>query len=156
MQSHKPYVSHPKLWSNVYGQYTEKKVHKRKRKQGGKGLRGNRNKMTYIIPPRPQTEERKQGVQLVSPVAAIEERAKSEYKTEKKEKAPRVKLDKSRKTGAGKKPGSRKKKIAGSTSLKTKQRKGPKKQLSTKNNRKRKLKIDNSTSVWDRKAKRRK
>lgn len=158
MQS-KTYVSDPKLWATFYGKLMHNnntfhvKKRNKKRNQIGGGFTGNRYKKSYVIPVTPQNEERKQdSIQLVSPMTAIEERAKSEHQTDKLDNAPRVKLIKQRSRG--------KNHIRHKSSVKytTLKKKGSTRQNTKRktNSRKRKLSIDNKPSVWDFNKRRRK
>ena len=76
----KTYVSDPKIWQTFYQNMAEKKFNPYKYRPKQKG-RGWSYKNSYRIPLRPHSEINVQkNVPLVTPVAAIEERVKEEYK----------------------------------------------------------------------------
>lgn len=94
------YVSDPNLWETFYknmakNTFNPYKYRKNQKKdQIGRGLNG-RYRRSYMIPVNSNTvkeEPNPINTTLVTPVAAAEERAVSEYKDEKKKKEPRVKL----------------------------------------------------------------
>ena len=90
------YVSDPSLWDTFYKNIANKKfnpykLRKNKIRQIGRGLHGQ-FKGSYIITVNPSVvkEEGKKTIPttLVTPVAAAEEKALSEYKEEKKNQKP--------------------------------------------------------------------
>lgn len=96
------YVSDPILWDTFYKNIANKtfnpyKLRKNKIRQIGRGLH-RRFRGSYIIPVNPNAvkEEGKKTIPpvIVTPVAVAEERALSEYKEEKKNQNPLIKLQK--------------------------------------------------------------
>lgn len=88
------YISDRKLWEAFYKNVAEKKVspYKYKPNQIGKGMRKQKS---YIIPFRPHSQlESVNTVSQVTPVADVEERAKTEHEKDVKESVPFVKVTK--------------------------------------------------------------
>jgi len=96
------YVSDPRVWKSFYKNMMDGKFdpHRyRGRQKGGAGIGGLYTKKPYMIPVDPhvtrEPEEEKVVVgKQVTPVAAAEERAKSELKDAVKEKVPHVSVKK--------------------------------------------------------------
>ena len=97
------YVSDPSLWETFYKNMADRKFSpykykktKNNRKQIGRGRLHGRYRGSYLIPVNRHAvkEDDKVHTDLVTPVAAAEERALSEYKEEKEHNEPRVKLNK--------------------------------------------------------------
>lgn len=89
------YVSDPRLWEAFYKNMAEKKFnpYKYKPKQMGRGMRKYK---PYVIPLRPHSQlESVEHTTQVTPVAAVEERAKMEHAKDVKEGVPFVKVLKS-------------------------------------------------------------
>lgn len=94
MMNSKTYISDPKLWEAFYKNMAEKKFnpYKYKPKQIGRGMR---KRKSYVIPIRPHSQfETTNLVPQVTPVAAVEERAKSEHMKDVKTGVPFVKVAK--------------------------------------------------------------
>lgn len=93
MMNSQTYVSDPRLWEAFYKNMTEKKFnpYKYKPKQIGRGVKSYKS---YVIPLRPhsQLESEQHTNTLMTPVAAVEERAKVEHAKDVKEGAPFVKV----------------------------------------------------------------
>lgn len=90
MMNSQTYISDRKLWEAFYKNVAEKKVspYKYKPKQIGRGMRKQKS---YIIPFRPHSQlESVNPVSQVTPVADVEERAKSERQKDIKEGVPFV------------------------------------------------------------------
>ena len=86
------YVSDPRLWEAFYKNMAEKKFnpYKYKPKQMGRGMRKYK---PYVIPLRPHSQlESVRNTTQVTPVAAVEERAKMEHAKDVKEGVPFVKV----------------------------------------------------------------
>ena len=84
----KTYISDPKMWEMFYKNMAEKKINPYKYRPIQKG-RGWSYKKSYRIPVRPHSQiEIQPTVPLVTPVAALEERAKYQYNEEVKEGNP--------------------------------------------------------------------
>lgn len=140
----KTYISDPKMWGVFYKNMAEKKFspYKYKPRQIGRGMR---KQNSYAIPIRPHSQLDNQIAQ-VTPVAAVEERAKTEHLKDVKEGVPYVKVTK----------GIKKLKPATSNYKKKKSKKsslGKKKKLITKKkkttngkSRKRQTKVKKSSS----------
>lgn len=79
----KTYISDPKIWEVFYKNMAEKKFspYKYKPRQIGRGMR---KQNSYAIPIRPHSQLDNQIAQ-VTPVAAVEERAKTEHLKDVKE-----------------------------------------------------------------------
>lgn len=89
----KTYVSDPKIWEVFYQNMAEKTFNPYKYRPKQKG-RGWTYKQSYRIPIRPHSEINVQpSVPLVTPVAAVEERVKDEYKKDVQEGNPHVTPD---------------------------------------------------------------
>lgn len=94
MMNSKTYISDQKLWEAFYKNMAEKKFnpYKYKPKQIGRGMR---KRKSYVIPIRPHSQfETTNLVPQVTPVAAVEERAKSEHMKDVKTGVPFVKVAK--------------------------------------------------------------
>lgn len=94
MMNSKTYISDPKLWEAFYKNMAEKKFspYEYKPKQIGRGMR---KRKSYVIPIRPHSQfETTNLVPQVTPVAAVEERAKSEHMKDVKTGVPFVKVAK--------------------------------------------------------------
>lgn len=94
MMNSKTYISDPKLWEAFYKNMAEKKFspYEYKPKQIGRGMR---KRKSYVIPIRPHSQfETTNLVPQVTPVAAVEERAKSEHIKDVKTGVPFVKVAK--------------------------------------------------------------
>lgn len=90
----KTYISDPKIWEAFYKNMAEKKFspYKYKPKQIGRGMRKQKS---YVIPIRPHSQlEYHNPIPQVTPVAAVEERAKSEHLKDVKEGVPYIKANK--------------------------------------------------------------
>lgn len=86
------YVSDPRIWEAFYKNMAEKKFnpYKHKPKQVGRGTKRHRS---YVIPLRPHSQlESPVNTAHVTPVAAVEERAKAEHANDIKEGVPFVKV----------------------------------------------------------------
>lgn len=95
MMNSRTYISDPKIWEAFYKNMAEKKFspYKYKPKQIGRGMR--KQKKSYVIPIRPHSQlEYHNPISQVTPVAAVEERAKSEHLKDVKEGVPYVKANK--------------------------------------------------------------
>lgn len=95
MMNSRTYISDPKIWEAFYKNMAEKKFspYKYKPKQIGRGMR--KQKKSYVIPIRPHSQlEYHNTIYQVTPVAAVEERAKSEHLKDVKEGVPYVKANK--------------------------------------------------------------
>lgn len=173
MMNSQTYVSDPRIWEAFYKNMAEKKFspYKYKPKQIGRGTKRHRS---YVIPLRPHSQlESPENSTHVTPVAAVEERAKTEHANDVKEGVPFVKVL----GGSIKRPRSRssfisakkrktttrlnqrkKKKKSFTKPVKQQKKKLTKKKLITKNQRKpakktkstkqKKLKIDAFKSVF--------
>lgn len=95
----KTYISDPKIWEVFYKNMAEKKFspYKYKPRQIGRGMR---KQNSYAIPIRPHSQLDNQIAQ-VTPVAAVEERAKTEHLKDVKEDVPHVKVTKGIKRPSG-------------------------------------------------------
>lgn len=94
MMNSKTYISDPKLWEAFYKNMAEKKFspYEYKPKQIGRGMR---KRKSYVIPIRPHSQfETTNLVPQVTPVAAVEERAKLEHMKDVKTGVPFVKVAK--------------------------------------------------------------
>ena len=94
MMNSMTYISDPKIWEAFYKNMAEKKFnpYKYKPKQIGRGMRSRKS---YVIPIRPHSQLDTVGISpQVTPVAAVEERAKSEHLKDVKEGVPFVKVSK--------------------------------------------------------------
>lgn len=92
MMNSQTYVSDPKIWEAFYKNMAEKKFspYKYKPKQIGRGTKRHRS---YVIPLRPHSQlESPENSTHVTPVAAVEERAKTEHANDVKEGVPFVKV----------------------------------------------------------------
>lgn len=172
MMNSQTYVSDPRIWEAFYKNMAEKKLnpYKYKPKQIGRGTKRHRS---YVIPLRPHSRlESPENSTHVTPVAAVEERAKAEHANDVKEGVPfvnvvggSIKRPRSRssfisakKRKATTRLNQRKKKNKSSKSVKQQKKKSTKKKLITKNQRKpakktkstkqKKLKIDAFKSVF--------
>lgn len=87
------YVSDPRLWEAFYKNMAERKFnpYKYKPKQIGRGVKSYKS---YVIPLRPhsQLESEQPTSTPMTPVAAVEERAKVEHAKDVKEGVPFVKV----------------------------------------------------------------
>lgn len=86
------YVSDPRLWEAFYKNMAEKKFnpYSYKPKQIGRGRKRHRS---YVIPLRPHSQlESTVNSTHVTPIAAVEERAKTEHANDIKEGVPSVKV----------------------------------------------------------------
>ena len=96
MMNSKTYVSDPRIWEAFYKNMAEKKFnpYRYKPKQIGRGVKSYKS---YVIPLRPhsQLESVQQTSTQVTPVAAVEERAKVEHSKDIKEGVPFVKVQRS-------------------------------------------------------------
>lgn len=93
MMNSQTYVSDPRLWEAFYKNMAEKKFdpYKYKPKQIG---RGRKRQRSYVIPLRPHSQlESTVNSTHVTPIAAVEERAKTEHANDIKEGVPSVKVD---------------------------------------------------------------
>lgn len=171
MMNSQTYVSDPRIWEAFYKNMAEKKFnpYKYKPKQIGRGTKRHRS---YVIPLRPHSQlESTVNTAHVTPVAAVEERAKAEHANDIKEGVPFVKVRdgikrprsqssfiSAKKRKATTRLNQRKKKNKSSKSVKQQKKKSTKKELITKNQRKpakktkstkqKKLKIDAFKSVF--------
>lgn len=87
------YVSDPRIWEAFYKNMAEKKFnpYRYKPKQIG---RGRKRQRSYVIPLRPHSQlESTVNSTHVTPIAAVEERAKTEHANDIKEGVPSVKVD---------------------------------------------------------------
>ena len=94
MMNSKTYISDPKIWEVFYKNMAEKKFnpYKYKPKQIGRGVRSRKS---YVIPIRPHSQfDTVDTSPQVTPVAAVEERAKTEHLKDVKEGVPFVKVSK--------------------------------------------------------------
>ena len=94
MMNSMTYISDPKIWEAFYKNMAEKKFnpYKYKPKQIGRGMK---KRKSYVIPIRPHSQlEKANIVPQVTPVAAVEERAKSEHFKDVKNNVPFVKVSK--------------------------------------------------------------
>lgn len=94
MMNSKTYISDPKIWEAFYKNMAEKKFnpYKYKPKQIGRGMT---KRKSYIIPIRPHSQLQTANiVPQVTPVAAVEERAKTEHFKDVKKDVPFVKVSK--------------------------------------------------------------
>lgn len=94
MMNSQTYVSDPRIWESFYKNMAEKKFnpYKYKQQQIGKGVRSYKS---YVIPLRPhsQLKSEEEGTSThVTPVAAVEERAKVEHFKDVKEGVPFVRV----------------------------------------------------------------
>ena len=92
MMNSKTYISDPKIWEAFYKNMAEKKFnpYKYKPKQIGRGMRSRKS---YTIPIRPHSQlETVNPIPQVTPVAAVEERAKTEHLKDVKSGVPFVKV----------------------------------------------------------------
>ena len=140
------YVSDPKLWEVFYENMAEKKFNPYKYRPKQKG-RGWSYKKSYRIPVRPHAKlEDPKSVPLVTPVAAVEDRMKEEYKKDVEEGNPHVRLGKSIKRKSTSRVASSSKRSRRSTpSSQTKKKylaKPPKQKAKPSKRTKRTLKID--------------
>lgn len=120
MMNSKTYISDPKIWEAFYKNMAEKKFnpYKYKPKQIGRGMRSRKS---YVIPIRPHSQlENINLIPQVTPVAAVEERAKTEHLKDVKEGVPFVKVGKSIKRSRNHSPVIPSKKLKTSTSQKRK------------------------------------
>lgn len=174
MMNSQTYVSDPRIWEAFYKNMAEKKFspYKYKPKQIGRGTKRHRS---YVIPLRPHSQlESPENSTHVTPVAAVEERAKTEHANDVKEGVPFVKVlggsikrprsrssfisAKKRKTTTRLNQRKKKKKKSFTKPVKQQKNKLTKKELITKNQRKpakktkstkqKKLKIDAFKSVF--------
>lgn len=86
------YISDPKIWEAFYKNMAEKKFnpYKYKPKQIGRGMRKQKS---YVIPIRPHSLlEPVNPIPQVTPMAAVEERAKSEHVKDVQEGVPFIKV----------------------------------------------------------------
>lgn len=150
----KTYISDPKMWEVFYKNMAEKKFspYKYKPRQIGRGMR---KQNSYAIPIRPHSQLDNQIAQ-VTPVAAVEERAKTEHLKDVKEGVPYVKVTKGIKRPSGHSPVIPSKKLKPATSnYKKKSKKSSlakkkkliiKKKTTNGKSRKRKTNVKNSSS----------
>lgn len=120
MMNSKTYISDPKIWENFYKNMVDKKFnpYKYKPKQIGRGVRSRKS---YVIPIRPHSQlENIDIIPQVTPVAAVEERAKTEHLKDVNEGVPFVKVGKGIKRSRNHSPVIPSKKLKTSTSQKGK------------------------------------
>lgn len=89
------YVFDPRIWKTFYKNMSDGQFNPRnyKGRQSGSGIAGMYSKKSYMIPVNPHitVEEPKEIVgKQVTPIAAVEERAKGELKDEMRENIPHV------------------------------------------------------------------
>lgn len=156
------YVSDPILWKDFYRSMLNEKFVPEQygRKQRGGGIAQLYTRKPYMIPVNPHTEEKKNDETIVgaqvTPVAAVEERAKSELKDEIQKRVPHVPIGKkNKKLNQKKKAISRKRKVQSSTSQPKRGRKTKsskkKSKKSQKKNLKRKIQSPHNFNIFNKK-----
>ena len=123
MMNSKTYISDPKLWEAFYKNMAEKKFnpYKYKPKQVGRGMI---RRKSYVIPLRPHSQlETANLIPQGTPVAAVEERAKTEHINDVKNGVPFVKVAKGIKRPRQQSTVIPSKNLKTSTSQKTKKKK---------------------------------
>lgn len=158
------YVSDPSLWETFYKNMADRKFSpykykktKNNRKQIGRGRLHGRYRGSYLIPVNRHAvkEDDKVHTDLVTPVAAAEERALSEYKEEKEHNEPRVKLNKRIKKTKKTKNVIKKKVGKRSTSKKKSSKKKSNKKKKS-GSKKRSLNSDYYDNVWNQQSRKKK
>lgn len=126
------YVSDPRLWEAFYKNMAEKKFnpYKYKPKQMGRGMRKYK---PYVIPLRPHSQLESVGnTTQVTPVAAVEERAKMEHAKDVKEGVPFVKVLKRKHSQSSVIPSKKAKTSTSSTRRRSKKKKNSSKPVKPK------------------------
>jgi hypothetical protein len=94
MMNSQTYVSDPKIWEAFYKNMAEKKFnpYKYKPRQIGRGMK---NRKSYVIPIRPHSQLESQQIPTqVTPMAAVEERARIEHTNDVEKGIPHVNVQK--------------------------------------------------------------